>query len=368
MGRELEAVGVAVDLVFDSVGSQPAPAGVVAVALLSRPEDLRVRQQRQAVAVVVRGRVLGRQLDLEREVHPASEVGGYLNRAVGDRRELGDGVVRAPFGAVRHLDVAEPVRQVIGLPLRGSLIARELHPQRGGRVGPVHHQRADAVEPRRPVPEHVAADAVYRQPVVGDGAAVPHFGRGGHARRAGEVRLVAVRRSEDRGVPLKKLLLKLGAVLRVHVARAASIALAQPGRQTDRLPAGGQRLHQPDRAQREMCHADQPAGEEEVVEVLRVQAPVGQAPQRRDGVEHDVDLGHPLAGWVVEVHRIAAVADGVFEVPGFLDILLGEQVVAQESPALSLAGLGADPDQLPVPRFFDVRLVLDVVPRAVELV
>ena len=71
------------------------------------------------------------------------------------------------------------------------------------------------------------------------------------------------------------------------------------------------------------------------------------------------------AGRVVVVHGPAAVGHEVVEAAAGLDVVLGEDVVADVAAALALGGQELDPVQGPVGCFLLVRAaVLDVVPHA----
>ena len=97
-----------------------------------------------------------------------------------------------------------------------------------------------------------------------------------------------------------------------------------------------------------MADADVASGEEEILDVSRVEAAIGNLVGR---VETYRDVGRRRACeavGIVVVERPAAVCDGVVELAAFDDVALRENQVADAAAALAFAGEEAQPFECPV--------------------
>ena len=135
-------------------------------------------------------------------------------------------------------------------------------------------------------------------------------------------------------------------------------------RHTHSLADSAAGAHESARRVGQVGGADQPSGQQQIVDVARIAGAVRDAVHRRDTVPDDVGA---LAQGHMVVKIVAAVGDVVGEAPALLKICLGENIVAQETTALPFSRLRTDPKQVPVLGLFSVWAILDMVPLAPEL-
>lgn len=290
-----------------------------------------------------------------------------------DRVAGGVGVVveagRDPVGAVRRDGDRGREEMVDGDRVLGVARAPQLHGKfPGPAVRGTVDEQVDRVERGvdRQQQGEVAGEGVRGAGRVrgGFGSEPGQPGGSGDAGRTGEVVGVLVGEADHRGV-----LAQQGAAHQLRpfggeLSRGESLGDAQGrggARGLAERRAGG---HDTGGSEGDVGGGDVAPGEVQVRDVRRVQ-----------GAQRDVEdavrvllarsglVGvHALDG--VEVDGPAAEGDPVLELALLEDVLLGEDVVAEEAAVLALAGEAADPFQGEVRRVGELAGVLDVVPDA----
>ena len=97
-----------------------------------------------------------------------------------------------------------------------------------------------------------------------------------------------------------------------------------------------------------MGGGDVSAGKEQVVDVLRVERPVGDPVGLRSGVENGGGAGVVERSRMVVVHRPAAICDHVIESALFFHIVLCQHVVTDVPDIFPFSGKNADPFDLEI--------------------
>lgn len=137
-------------------------------------------------------------------------------------------------------------------------------------------------------------------------------------------------------------------MLLIDAARRFAVFHSERGGGADRLAEHRRRRHDPGRTQRHVRRRNIAPGEEQIVDVDRVERTVRNAERRRRRVEDRRRAGIIDRFGVVVVHGPAAVGDRVVEFPFGFDLLLAEHVIADIADVLALAGQAADPVKLPL--------------------
>ena len=347
---------------------QAVPAGLVvavldhltdlALMLAQGPPDRAVLAQGDDYAVRIAGGIPGSEFEglVEGDREPAVEAPGEEELALG---YSGEG------------RVAEVVPAHLAVPRRGGpggIAPRVQHGQSHGLgfVRLISEEEIEFLQALRPVPEHITGrgDQGHETP---DALLVEErLAAGRDGGRAGHIAVAVGRATEDGAVPAQELLLEFGETLLVELPGGEAVRAAHGRGEADGLAYRASGAHYAGGGVGQVGGADQAAGQEQVVDVSRVTAAKGDAVQRRDAVAEDVAPGRAERLVVVEV--VPAVSDVVGELPARLEVGLGQDQVAQETPTLALSGLGADPEQVPVPGLLAMGAVLDVVPLGPELV
>ena len=152
----------------------------------------------------------------------------------------------------------------------------------------------------------------------------------------------------DPAVVIHERFLQFGDLFFVDTAGGEIVPDGKSGSRTGSLTEDGTGAHDTGGTHCHVGGGDVSAGKEQVVDVLRVERPVGDPVGLRSGVEDGGSAGVVERRRVVVVHGPAAVADHVVKLALFFHIVLGQHMIADVPDIFPFAGEHADPFDLEI--------------------